>query len=30
MSQLEYAPLIFEPNVFYFRVGGTNLSYKIL
>lgn len=28
MSQLEYAPLIVQPNVFYFRAGGTNLFYK--
>lgn len=29
MSQLEYVPLKFQPNVFYLQVGGTNLFYKI-
>lgn len=29
LSQFEYVPLTFQPNVFYLRVGGTNLFYKI-
>ena len=28
MSQLEYVPLKFQPNVFYLQVGGTNLFTK--
>lgn len=29
LSQFEYVRLQFQPNVFYLRLGGTNLFYKI-